>query len=279
MRQTDADVSPNPYYVSARQALYQELVIMGLWDAFRRLRRSADVGLEPDYYAAGEVGPYEAMPTLSVVRVDGVTVDFYKLVRATEPSIGFMPNGQLAHLVGEHGGGILAMSYWDELRHGRDYFRDALSVNVGRAVALGNERGDFVREEFPLIAFRLGARAPEFEQSRYDDTPPARVFMTHVVPAGNDGTALAAIWPEVLAAAGVDTRLAGNLVLLMAGRTDHYVQFVGVWTSRSQAEEFLHDDLPRALAEVYPAGSPAAIETFSYPAAYCLISEAALSSP
>lgn len=251
---------------------------MGLRDSLNQLRRDKSAELSAEDIGAVADPEFSTIPTYTRIRVEGVTIAFYLAVRTGDPSFEFMPPGLQVHIAGEADGGVRIISCWEELQHGREFFRERLAGNVQNAVVSGNERGDFLREEFPLISLRLGNRAPEFERHHFHSIPPATTFVTNVLVGERSITqeVLADRWEMVQNAAALDDRLAGVLALQLSATADDGLEITEVWTDVNEGHDFHATVLPRALAEVFGAQSVPALRLSTFPASYCMVNDVVL---
>lgn len=226
--------------------------------------------------AEGELAA--SSPTYTTIRVDGVSLRFYLAVREGDDSFDFMPDGLRAQVVGEVDGGLEIHSCWDTLSQGREFFSRQLASNVQRAVEGSDERGDFVREESRLTGFRLGGRADEFDQHRFDEIPPATAFVTRVYGGHETEPERVAAYEAVLAASGLTDHLGGPLSLHMATVFDDSWQAIDVWTSADIARSYYEARLQSAVLETYTEIVPPRIELKEFTARVCMVSTATLAA-
>ncbi len=244
---------------------------MGVRSRLRQLRRDKHTDLSAEDLSLVDDSEQSTTPTYTRISVEGVTIDFYLAVRSGDSSFEFMPRGLQVHIAFEDEAGMRILSCWDELRHGREFFRSQLAGNVQSAVLEGNQRGDFVREEMPLAGLELGVGAGAFEQSHFHTIPSAEVFVTHV---GGMGAAQqqAVPWDDVRDAIGDDASLGGALAARMTAIDAGGLEIAEVWTDAQAGGAFHSTILPHAVASALGPDAKPNIDTRSYPVSYCMIS-------
>lgn len=215
-------------------------------------------------------------PVLSHVCIPSVSVTYYddmfaELRRVTEfPAV--LPQGMRAHLAGEHDGQLEIIGGWDSQQDDQTFFRTELSGVVSQVVPESGTRGDFLRKEYRLLDFVLGARAPQFLNTRHPDVPDSISHLLSVDLGDAPAEVAEQLYADVAASIDLQTALDGDLVLHSAARTENGWIAAEVWTDAETAR--LH--YAELVANASKVDANAKINLVSFPTHVFMVSAEAV---
>lgn len=215
-------------------------------------------------------------PVLSHVCIPSVSLAYYddmfaELRRVTEfPAV--LPQGMRAHLAGEHDGQLEIIGGWDSQQDDQAFFRTELSGVVSQVVPESGTRGDFLSNEYRLLAFVLGARAPQFLNTRHPDVPDAISHLLSVDLDDAPGEVAEQLYADVAGSIDMQTALDADLVLHGAARTEKGWIAAEVWTNAETAR--LH--YAELVTNTLKGDSTANINLVSFPTHVFMVSAEAV---
>lgn len=221
--------------------------------------------------------PRDEDPVLTHINLAGAGVGFFDQLRAKHESYEHLPAGLRLQVAGVHDEQLEIVSCWDSAQLGRKFFSEVLARNVQDVTHESGERHDFVRNELPLFAFRLGVRATEFLNSAYAATPPSTIYMTTVDLGTAEPQARAIAYKSVVAMAGLESALAEDAVLHMSAVVRNGWFALDVWTRTDAAHDYFKRQAEAALTSGGAGGHPV-VRTVSFATHRCLISAETLLS-